>query len=237
MRPTGAIIIPTYNEAHAISALIQSIRTYVPEATIYVVDDASPDDTAGIVKAIARTTRNVRLIERRGKRGRGIAVIQGFITALTDLPDGRFFIEMDADGSHDPQSIPALIRAAHRKTVSVGSRYVHGSSIIDWPMSRRIASTFSNVLIHAILGLPLRDATNGFRCYPSEAVRILTRHTFITSGFIALSESAYLLTQRGFTWKEIPTTFVNRTQGRSNATLREFIESFTAVFAIKRSVR
>jgi len=231
-----AIVIPTYNEKDNIKKIIPQIFSLVPQSSLIIIDDNSPDKTADEVKKLRKKFPHLYLIKRKQKAGRGSAVIEGFKYADKYIRP-QIYIEMDADFSHNPKELPQLIKSSKPKTVVLASRYVKDSQIINWPISRKITSFFANKLIRFILKLPIHDNTNGFRCYSKEAVNFLLNHQFKTQGYILLSEAAYLLSQKGFDFLEIPSVFRNRKLGKSNANLAEFLRSLPALFLIKRIVK
>lgn len=171
---------------------------------------------------------------RKGKLGRGSAVLEGFKHAQK-IPGIEYILEMDADFSHDPAEIVRLTEKAAPDRVIIGSRYVPGSRIINWPMKRKILSTLSNIYERVVLGIPINDYTNGFRYYPVTAVRQLISSKLHESGYAQLSESAYTLYKRGYSFIEVPTTFVNRKRGKSNTNWREYFRTLTAIFRIRFS--
>jgi len=230
------IIIPTYNEKENIQKLIPVIFSVVPQCTIIVVDDNSPDGTAHQVLKLKSKYPQLHLIKREKKAGRGSAVIEGFKYAHKNMRP-QVYIEMDADFSHNPKELPQLINFSKPKNIVLASRYVKGGKIVNWPISRRINSWLANLLIRFVLKLPLKDNTNGFRCYPKEAIQLLLNHDFISKGHILLGESAYLLYKNGFGFVEIPSNFKNRKLGKSNATLDEFFNSLLLLFQIKQKVK
>ncbi len=233
LEPIG-VIIPTYNEKENILDLIEQIRSNVEGAYIYVVDDNSPDGTAEIVrKYISNKDGRVSLIVRRSKSGRGGAVLSGFEEALKN-PKIEYFIEMDADFSHKPTDMPRILDKREPNTVVVASRYTRGGKIMNWSIRRKVMSRFANTYIRTILHVPVSDCTNGYRCYPREAVKLIVHSRIQQKGFIALSETLYLLYRHGFRFVEVPFKFVDREKGKSNANLMELLRSFSAIFAIKR---
>ena len=227
-----AIIIPAYNEAENIVRLIKQLRRYLPYSDLYVIDGNSVDETTQIVKNIAKKDRRVFLLEQKRKLGRGHAVLMGFKKALT-LKNIEYLIELDADLSHQPKDVLSIIRAANSHTVIIASRYIMGAKIINWPAWRRRQSYWANWLIRLVLGLKLHDNTNGLRCYPREAAQRLVKHRYLSQGFMALSESAYLLKHAGFALSEIPSTFVDRRYGKSSAGYKELFNSLLNLFQIR----
>ena len=230
-----AIIIPTYNERENIENIVSQIFSLLPNAMIVVVDDNSPDNTALRVKELQKRNKKLHLIMRKNKGGRGSAVIDGFFYARQNL-NPEIYIEMDADLSHDPSELPLLIKKSKVKTIILASRYISGSKIIDVPVYRRLMSKASNFFISFLLGMSVADNTNGYRCYRRDAIDILLKYTFISKGYILLSESAFLLYTRGFLLVEIPSVFRNRRFGVSNATFFEFFHALTSVLRIRTSV-
>lgn len=232
-----AVIVPTYNEKENILHLIEQIRRNIGDTFIYVVDDNSPDGTQEIVRNYATEKDNrVSLIVRRSKSGRGGAVLSGFEEALKN-PKLEYFIEMDADFSHKPSDMPRILDKRGPKMVVVASRYTKGGKIMNWSIRRRIMSRFANAYIRMILRVPVRDCTNGYRCYPRVAVKLIIQSGIQQKGFISLSETLYLLYKRGFSFVEVPFNFVDREKGKSNANLMELLKSFSAIFAIKRKYK
>ena len=230
-----AIIIPTYNEESNLPLLITHIFYHIPQTWIVIVDDSSTNKTKQVVKNIKKKYKNITLLSRAKKQGRGSAVLHGFSWAIKNTK-ASFFVEMDADFSHNPREISLLVNETSEYIVAVSSRYIKRSHIINWPLYRRILSALSNYVIRIFFQFTLHDVSNGFRSYSRKAVMQLLKYDFISSGFINLTECAYLLKHSGFTFKEIPGTFVNRAQGKSNATLHEFISSLIALDKIKRKI-
>lgn len=232
-RKVLAVIVPTFNEAENIIKLTRAIRKNINlEDKIIIVDDNSPDGTSQIVKNFARQAKNIHLVSRKNKRGRGSAVIDGFIYAARFSPD--YFIEMDADFSHKPEDIPRLILAIQNgKDVVIGSRYLKKSEIINWPIKRRIFSGFANFYTKLVLQVPIADYTNGFRIYSKQAVKFLLSQKLFSPGYILLSETAYKLKKAGFTFGEIPIVFINRKRGSSNLNFAEIKNAFLGVWQIR----
>lgn len=227
-----AIIIPSFNERNNISILIKKLIKLVPNSIIFIVDDNSPDKTGEVVQKLARKNKRIKLIKRGGKGGRGGAVLAGFREAFKNT-ETENFIEMDADLSHSPEEINSLIKNSKKNTIIIGSRYIKGSKILNWPLYRRVLSKFANFYIRIILGIRVNDFTNGFRSYPRNSVQALIQAKVDNKGFIALSEMAYILHLKGFKFLEIPTTFKDRESGKSNATALEVLKSLIAVVRIR----
>lgn len=215
------VVVPTRNEADNISRLCATLKSLSPKLRVIVVDDASPDGTAD-----AAENAGARVLRRAGRRGRGSAVLEGFREALTD-PAVKFLVEMDADFSHEPKELPALVDAvaSGRADMVVGSRYHPDSRIVGWPLSRRIFSKSANLLARPLLHLGLSDCTNGYRAYTRAAVEALDPDALGTTGFFVLSETACQLRAKGFRLAERPSVFVDRVRGSSNLTVREVLSA------------
>ncbi|MEX2028592.1 MAG: polyprenol monophosphomannose synthase [Candidatus Curtissbacteria bacterium] len=232
-RNLTAIVIPTYNEAPNIKNLISDIRAQVgKDEKIIVVDDSTKDDTGQIVKGLAKKDPNLFVIIRSVKKGRGSAVFEGFRFARRFEPS--YFIEMDADFSHDPKAIPYLItKVREGNDVVIASRYLPKSKILNWPLPRKIFSRGSNLYARILLGVPISDYTNGYRIYSRKAVEFLLGQNLKSTGYIMLSETAYKLKGAKFRFGEIPITFVNRKRGQSNTNLAEIKNAFTGILKIR----
>lgn len=228
-----AIVIPTFNERKNIGLLIDEVFKNLPKSYVFVVDDKSPDKTAEVVREYQKKYKNLNLILRMKDKGRGASVLAGFQNALKKYPEVSYFIEMDSDFSHNPADIPKLLKAANKNIISIGSRYIRGSVIEEWPFKRIILSRMANTYIRFFLGIPIADYTMGFRCYSREALESLNLSKIKHKGFITLSEIAYKLYKNGFSFIEVPVILKDRTRGQSNANFKEVLKSFFAVFAIR----
>lgn len=227
------IVIPTYNESKNIENLIQLIFKYNPKVTVVVADDSSPDGTSNIVKSLSKRFPKLFCLTRTQNRGRGAAVIDGFKHLLNQNLNLDYFLEMDADFSHDPKQISRLVKLAHPNKIIVGSRYIKNGKTVNWPIFRVIFSHLANWYIKLVLGVPLKDYTNGFRLYPQVAVEKLVNYKLRFKGYITLSETAYFLHQQGFKFKEVPITFLDRVMGKSNANFKEVVISLLAIPRIR----
>lgn len=227
-----AIIIPTYMEKENLTHLLPLLVKLYPSAFIIVVDDASNDTTFSFVQQFSAKHPQLFLLSRKKKLGRGSAVLAGFQKAQK-IGKIDYFLEMDADFSHDPQEISSLLAKANPRTVIIGSRYLPGSRIINWPKTRKVLSLLANLYTRLILQIPINDYTNGFRLYPKEAIKVILESLIREKGYAALSEIAFLLYKRGFSFVEVPTTFVNRQRGKSNTNLGEYLQSLTAIIKIR----
>lgn len=230
---TVAVIIPTYNEKENIIELISQIRSEIGKVNIFVVDDSSPDGTQQLIRLyLKKNPKNLSLVTRKSKSGRGGAVLSGFVEAMKN-PKINYFVEMDADFSHNPKAMKDLLLQCKLNTVSVASRYVQGSTISGWPLRRRVTSKLANWYIRKILGINIHDCTNGYRCYSRKAVSLILKSKVEHKGFIALSETLYLLFAAGFAFAEVPFAFVDRQTGKSNANFQEIFGSIPAIVKIR----
>lgn len=228
----NTIVIPTYNARAGIVEVIKGILKNIKQANIIMVDDNSPDGTAQLVKNTFRLNKRVKLISRDTKGGRGSAVIKGFKEGLKDRKT-ELFIEMDADLAHDPKDLPKLIEKAKKYDVVVASRYLLPSQIIKWHLKRRIISRFANLWIKFVLGISLTDNTNGFRCYRRKVLEAVELNSIRSKGFIVLTEIAYQISKKGFSFGEIPIDFTPVDINRSNLNLKEIKEALFTVLRLK----
>ncbi|MBP9773586.1 MAG: polyprenol monophosphomannose synthase [Candidatus Peribacteraceae bacterium] len=231
-QPTLLTVIPTFNEAQNIRQLIDRLCELYPTMTILIVDDASPDGTGQKVKdAQAVHGSRVQLLERQGKGGRGSAVLEGFKLAMQQNVDLIF--EMDSDFSHEPTEIQRFLDAIPHYDMVLGSRYLPSSRIEEWGIKRTIFSRFANQYARLVLGIPITDYTNGFRCYTRKAIDALEMDRIDSKGYVVLSEVAYQLHLKGMKIGEVPTVFINRRRGISNLGWHEIREAFMSVLRIR----
>lgn len=226
------IVIPTYNERENILKLIKEIRKKL-NCIILVVDDSSDLTTSKILKK--SKIRNLRYFNRGKKSGRGSAVLFGFKKLLKIKKNINCFIEMDADLSHRPSELKRNISYFYSNSLDllIGSRYLYGSRIINWPLSRRILSKISNKLAKILLGVPINDYTNGYRFYSKSAVKtIISKCNKTGGGFIILSEIILVLWKMNFKISEIKSTFRNRVRGESSVNFGLIIESFLGLLKL-----
>jgi len=211
MRPL--VIIPTYDERENLPSLIGQLLA-IPELRILIVDDASPDGTGQLADEYAAANRaRVQVLHRTGKRGLGLSYIDGMYVALRT--DATHICQMDADLSHNPEDVPRLLEAAERADFVIGSRYVPGGRIENWPLHRRLLSAFANRYIRAITRLTIRDCTSGFRCWRREALEQLPLASIRSDGYAFIVELAWEASRVGLRCAEVPITFVERRQGAS----------------------
>ncbi len=228
--PTCAVVIPTYNEAENVHELLDRLRALPLTVEILIVDDNSPDGTAELVEARARDDRHLHLMKRPGKLGLGSAYVDGFRWVLSHT-DADLIFQMDADFSHDPQAIPEFIAAARRDDLILGSRYLHGVTVVNWPLSRLFLSYGANLYTRIITGLRLQDATGGFKCFRREVLEALDLERIKADGYSFQIETTYMAWRQGFRIREIPIIFVDRRVGVSKMNRRIIIE---AVFMVWR---
>jgi dolichol-phosphate mannosyltransferase len=230
-----AIIVPTYNEALNLPLLVPRVLAAQPAADMYVVDDGSPDGTAAVAEGLGRENGGrVRVINRKIKAGRGGAVLAGLKTAAED-PAYDWFCEMDADLSHQPEELERLLAARDGADMVVGSRYLPTARIDGWSRRRKVWSRLSNTMIRSVLGVPMSDFTNGYRLYSRSALELLASRQLRETGYISLSEWAYLIHQSGLAIREVPTTFINRRLGTSNMSASEAANALRGLVRIRRA--
>jgi dolichol-phosphate mannosyltransferase len=234
--PTGApfadlgrivVIIPTYNETLTLPTIVARVRSAVPEAHVLVIDDNSPDGTGALADSIAANDSNVEVMHRRGKEGLGAAYLAGFAWALDAGYD--VIVEMDADGSHQPEQLPDLLAALRDADLVLGSRWVTGGGVVNWPKSREILSRGGNAYTRFMLGVPLRDATGGYRAFRASTLRSLDLDEVASQGYCFQVDLAWRAVQRGMRVTEVPITFVERTAGTSKMSQRIVVEALWRV--------
>lgn len=209
------VVMPTYNEAQSIRNMVSRVRTAVPDADLLIVDDGSPDGTGAIADELARNDGAVSVVHRPGKAGLGSAYLRGFELALRDGYDA--VVEIDADGSHDPAELPAMLEllAQGEATLVIGSRWVEGGSVVNWPWLRRAISRTGNRYARWMLRSRLHDLTAGFRAYRTQALRGLDRAVISSQGYCFQVELAWRIEHSGALVLEHPIAFVERASGRS----------------------
>lgn len=230
----SVIIIPTYNEKENIERMIRTLLALEHGFDVLVVDDGSPDGTAGIVKSLmAEFPDKVFIIERSGKLGLGTAYIAGFKWALKQ--GYEYIFEMDADFSHNPDDVPRLYEACAKDgaDLSVGSRYVTGVNVVNWPMGRVLMSYFASKYVRMITGLPVYDTTAGFNCYRRSVLEAIDLDAIRFKGYAFQIEMKFITHKCGFTIKEVPVIFVNRVLGVSKMSGGIFSEAFFGVISLK----
>ena len=207
------VVIPTYNEALTIAKAVDRTRTSVPVAHILVVDDGSPDGTGAIADELAELDDHVHVLHRSGKQGLGAAYVAGFGWGLSRGYD--VLVEMDADGSHQPEELPRLLHALEQADLVIGSRYVPGARVVNWPYKRQALSRIGNTYARVALGTALRDATGGYRAFRASALRELDIESVASQGYCFQVDMAWRAVLAGLRVMEVPITFVEREQGES----------------------
>ena len=229
------VIIPTYNEKESIEKIIRAVFSLDKCFHILIIDDGSPDGTAAIVRNLIETEFNKRLflIERSGKQGLGTAYITGFKWAL-EHKYGYVF-EMDADFSHDPKDLPRLYNACHEDgyDVAIGSRYVSGVNVVNWPIGRVLMSYFASKYVRFITGFKVHDTTAGFKCYKRRVLETIPLDEIRFKGYGFQIEMKYTAYKIGFKIKEVPVIFVNRQEGVSKMSGGIFGEAFFGVMRLR----
>lgn len=223
---TGSVlvVIPTYQERQNLPSIITRVRASVPAAHVLVVDDNSPDGTGEIADELAAADDRLHVLHRPGKQGLGAAYLAGFGWALGEGFDT--IVEMDADGSHQPEQLPALLRALDTADVVLGSRWVPGGQVRNWPKSREVLSRGANSYARLWLGLPLRDATGGYRAYRAQVLKALELESIRSQGYCFQVDLVLRSVQAGFRVVEVPIVFVEREYGASKMSRAIIAEAF-----------
>ena len=228
------VLIPTYNEKENIENIIRVVFALEHQFDILVIDDGSPDGTAQIVKGLqAEFKDRLHILERSGKQGLGRAYIAGFKWALGRTYE--YVFEMDADFSHNPKDLLRLYAACHNEgaDVAIGSRYVSGVNVVNWPMGRVLMSYFASKYVRIVTGLPIADTTAGFKCYRREVLETIELDKIKFVGYAFQIEMKFTAYKCGFTIKEVPIVFVNRELGTSKMSGGIFSEALLGVIRLK----
>ena len=232
------VIIPTYNEKENIEKIIRAVFGLEKKFDILVIDDGSPDGTAAIVKRMMAEEFGERLfiLERSGKLGLGTAYIAGFKWSLEH--DYEYVFEMDADFSHDPNDLPRLYAACHDEggDVSVGSRYITGVNVVNWPMGRVLMSYFASKYVRLVTGIPVHDTTAGFVCYKRKVLESIDLDSIRFKGYAFQIEMKYTAYKKGFKVSEVPVIFVNRREGTSKMSGGIFSEALFGVIRLRLGI-
>lgn len=233
MSADSLVIIPTYNEKENIEKIIRKVFSLSIPFHILIVDDGSPDGTASIVKQLQQEfPKQLFIEERKGKLGLGTAYIHGFKWALKQHYE--YIFEMDADFSHNPEDLPRLREACvEGADVAIGSRYIKGVNVVNWPMGRVLMSYFASVYVRLITGINIQDATAGFKCYRSLVLQTIKLNKIRFVGYAFQIEMKFTAIQHGFKVVEIPIIFTDRTEGTSKMSPRIFREAFLGVIQLK----
>ncbi|MGB4310106.1 MAG: polyprenol monophosphomannose synthase [Candidatus Cloacimonadaceae bacterium] len=207
------VIIPTYNEIENIARMIEAVLGQDPSIDILIIDDNSPDGTADVVKKAMEDNDRIKLIERSGKLGLGSAYVKGFEYALAN--GYEYILEMDADFSHNPNDLPRLLEAAKTNDLVIGSRYVHGVNIINWPFRRLLISYFASKYVKVITRMPIKDPTAGFKCFRRKVLESINLKEILSDGYSFQVEMNFRAWVKGFRIKEVPIVFTERIGGVS----------------------
>jgi len=221
------VVIPTYNEAENIAWIVTRVRRVLPQADVLVVDDGSPDGTGRIADELAAADPQVRVVHRSVKEGLGAAYLHGFRVALERGYD--VIGEMDADGSHQPEQLPRLLAALEDADLVLGSRWVPGGSVVNWPWARQALSRGGNLYTRLLLGIPVRDATGGFRLFRRTTLEKIDLASVRSVGYCFQADLAWRTVEAGLRVREVPIQFVERTRGESKMSPDVAVESLRRI--------
>jgi dolichol-phosphate mannosyltransferase len=228
------VCLPTYDERDNLVPILEAILSNLPGADVLVIDDNSPDGTGKLADEFAAREPRVKVLHRPGKQGLGKAYLAGFAWALER--DYGFVLEMDADFSHDPRRLPALLAAAAGEAdLALGSRYVPGGGTVGWGLLRRIISQGGSLYARLILGITVRDLTGGFKCFRRAVLEAIDLPTVACTGYAFQIELTYRAIRRGFRVKEVPIVFEDRRVGQSKMSSRIVLEALRKVWSIRFS--
>ncbi len=226
------VVIPTYNEADNIGRIVPAVLERDPDISVLVVDDNSPDGTAAIVKALPEFGGRIKILERPGKAGLGAAYIAGFQWILANT-DAEVIFEMDADFSHDPVAIDEFLEEIKTHDVVLGSRYLYGVTVVNWPLRRVILSVGANIYARVVTGMSIKDSTGGFKCFRRKVLEALPLPRIKSDGYSFQIEMNYHCWKRGYRIKEIPIMFVDRQVGISKMSNKIIWEAMWMVWALR----
>jgi len=229
----AVICLPTYDERENLAPIVAAIHAAVPEVDVLVVDDASPDGTGALADALAARDPRVKVLHRAGKQGLGKAYLAAFAWALER--DYGLVLEMDADFSHDPAHLPALLAAARDADLVLGSRYVEGGGTVSWGLGRRLVSRGGSAYARAVLGVRVRDLTGGFKCFRREVLEAIDLPSVECTGYAFQIELTYRALRRGFRVVEVPITFHDRRVGQSKMSRGIVLEAMGKVWSMRFS--
>jgi len=224
------VIIPTYDERENVKPISEAVLKHLPEAEILFVDDNSPDGTGDLLDGMARDNPRIHVLHREGKQGLGRAYIAGFKWSLAR--DYAYVFEMDADFSHDPAELPNFIAAAQEADLVLGSRYIGGIRVMNWPMGRLLISTGAGKFVRLVTGLPIHDPTGGFKCFRREVLEAIALDTITSNGYSFQIEMTHTAWMKGFRIREIPITFEDRRAGYSKMSTAIAKEAFFMVIKL-----
>jgi dolichol-phosphate mannosyltransferase len=223
---TALVVVPTYNELANLPVLVEGLMA-LPNVRLLVVDDQSPDGTGDLADRLASEhAGRIRVLHRTGQRGLGRSYVDGLRESFGEPVD--VICQMDADLSHDPVQLPALMAAADQHDLVIGSRYVPGGRIVNWPLRRRLLSRFANAYVRTVTRLAVHDCTSGYRCWRRDALASLPLERLTSDGYAFLVEMLYVAARRGCRVAEVPITFVERRLGESKLSRDVVVESAIA---------
>lgn len=225
------VIIPTYNEIENIKKIIDQVLELDPDLNILVVDDNSPDGTGEYVKQVTEENARVKLIQREGKLGLGTAYVEGFNYMLSN--GYEVVVQMDADFSHDPAVILQMLDEIKDSDLVIGSRYIKGVNVINWPMQRLLLSYFANKYTKIVTGLPVKDATGGYKCFRRKVLESIDLDSIHSNGYSFQIEMNFKAWKKGFKIKEIPIIFYERTEGTSKMSKKIVREAVFMVWKLR----
>ena len=227
----GLIVIPTYNERDTIDAILDAILSQNLPIDVLIVDDNSPDHTADRIKARQQQDTRIKLMERPGKMGLGTAYVAGFKYAIKEGYDYAF--EMDADFSHDPKELPVFLEKIKEYDFVLGSRYVNGISVVNWPLTRLMLSYFASKYTRVITGMPIKDPTGGFKCFRIDVLKSINLDNVHSNGYSFQIEMNFKAWKKGFRYIETPIIFVDRRVGQSKMSKQIVREAVWMVWKLR----
>ncbi|MBJ6749300.1 polyprenol monophosphomannose synthase [Geomonas sp. Red421] len=225
------VVIPTYNERDNLEKLVRQVLALHPALELLVVDDNSPDGTGDLAEGLAAETGRVSVLHRSGKLGLGSAYREGFAKALAMGAD--LVVQMDADFSHDPAMIPYFFEETSRADLVIGSRYLNGVSVVNWPLRRLMLSYFASVYTRVITGLTISDCTSGFKCFRAETLKGIDLSSIRSDGYSFQIEMNYRCKEKGFRISEVPIIFIDRHAGTSKMSKKIVREAVLMVWKLK----
>ncbi|MCX6149375.1 MAG: polyprenol monophosphomannose synthase [Ignavibacteriales bacterium] len=231
MKEKALVIIPTFNELDNLQELLPDLQKRHPDLDILIVDDNSPDGTANFVKQLMTTDPRIKILERPGKMGLGTAYVAGFNYMLQNGYDLAF--QMDADYSHHPKEIKHLLKAIEENDLVIGSRYISGVNVVNWPMRRLLLSYFANKYTKFVTGIPVADATGGFKCFRRKVLESIDLNRIKSNGYSFQIEMNFKSWKAGYKIKEVPIIFVDRTKGSSKMSKKIVREAVLMVWKLR----
>lgn len=227
------VLVPTYQELHTLPSIIHRIFENIPNIDVLVIDDNSPDGTGKLADELSQKYSNLKVLHRSQKNGLGSAYVDGFKASLDDY---EVLVEMDADGSHDPQDLKRILEEIPKYDCVLGSRWVPGGKVVNWPLSRQILSRGGNLYARKMLGFEIGDSTGGFRAYKTSALRNIDLNLIDSQGYCFQVDMVRRLVSQGLKIKEVPITFTERTIGTSKMSRNIVLEAFVkiGIWGIKR---